>query len=140
MISNLFFLLLLFISGIKDLRHRKIKHWQILFFLVFILIQIVMKNYLNPFILCNFIAVVFIGWIGYLNQMVGAADVKVIGLSSLYNFYHYDSWWVWYTGLLAGIIDLFLGAFYFHPRGENTPLLFSWTLATSFLYIWWMLN
>ncbi|AZR72938.1 hypothetical protein BBF96_05745 [Anoxybacter fermentans] len=140
MINDLGYLFLLGFLGIKDLKYRRIKHWQIFTFLVYILIQIVSRKYLTSFILINFLIVTFLGFIGYLIGRIGAADVKVIALSSLYNFYRYHPWWVWKAGILTGIIDLLLGALYYHPKGEATPLLFSWMLANLLFFILWLIQ
>ncbi len=136
MISDLIYMGLLSFGGLKDLRSRTVKHWQIFAFGMFICLQLLWFKHLSIPILLQFVLVILITSVSFLHQMIGAADVKIIVLSSLYNFYRFNLWWVWQVGILAGIIDLGLWSTYYRHRGQSSPLIFSWSLANLLYYVW----
>lgn len=137
MTSDLIFLGLLVLGGLVDFRHQRIKHWQLAVFALFILGHAAWYHDLSFFSLLNFLAVVILSLTGFLINRVGAADVKVIALSTLYNFYRFSPWWIWQVALITAVIDLLLWGGYFRHRKANSPLLFAWALAVVGLFIWW---
>lgn len=137
MISDLIFLFLLTLGGITDLRHKRIKHWQISVFALFVLGHALVKRDMSLLILFNFLGVAIFGLAGFLINRVGAADVKVIALCSLYNFYHFNPWWVSEAVFLTAVIEFMLWGSYFRHRQERSPLLFAWMIAVVGLFIWW---
>lgn len=138
--SDLIYLILLLFVGIKDFRHRQIKNWQVMIFLIYILLTIFIWKHLSGFVLINVFIVLLFSLGGYIFGFVGAQDVKIIAISSFYNFYRYNIWWVFFTVILTGIIDILLWKSYFLKRDKHTPLLFSWMLANLIFYLYYYLN
>ena len=138
--SDILYLLLLLFMGIKDLRHRQIKNWHIMIFIVYILLTIFVWKHISGFVLLNFLIILLFSLGGYVYGIVGAQDVKVIAISSFYNFYRYNTCWFLLTIILTGIIDILLWVSYFKKREEHTPLLFSWMLANYFFYLFFFLG
>lgn len=139
-VTDTVFLLFLIWWGFSDLRHRRIKHWQVTLFGFYVLLTAFWQGSFSLYVLGNALGVLALGWVGYVNGRWGAADVKIITISSLYHLYHFDPWWVWQALLLTAILDLCLWGFYFFHREQTSPLLFSWLIAVLTLYVWYQIR